>query len=142
MKTKNELIRKNIYYSEIPTEQCYHRLENNRKYLERELKPEKSVDDFLECFVISLDEHEEVCQFKGQRKKMAADLFNKILSSVHKGSYYVLLKTLAQTIPEIMMKNILDKIESTSEIQGKNFSFKTFLRCCYIQQLSWPRWSK
>lgn len=106
--------------------QCKHRLKENRELLEREIRPEKCVDDFLEGFILDLDEHEEILvQLSGQRKNMAKSLFDKVLSSVEKGSYDVLMKVLERQNPK-RFKRILEKLECTSDFQGKN------VRCIYF----------
>ncbi|CAC5390947.1 unnamed protein product [Mytilus coruscus] len=106
---------------EILIEQCKHRLKENRKLLEREIRPEKCVDDFLEGFILDLDEHEEILQLRGQRKKMAEFLFDKVLSSVEKGSFNVLMKVLEQQIPK-RFKRIFETLECTSDfkVERKN----------------------
>ncbi|VDI46654.1 Hypothetical predicted protein [Mytilus galloprovincialis] len=104
-------------HDEVLITQCKHRLKENRELLEREIRPEKCVDDFLEGFILDLDEHEEILvQLSGQRKNMAKSLFDKVLSSVEKGSYDVLMKVLERQNPR-RFKRILEKLECTSDFQ-------------------------
>lgn len=97
-------------------------MKENRVLLEKEIRPQKCVDDFLEGFILSLDEHEEIWRLGDCRKKMAEYLFDRILSAVDRGSYNILMRVLEEQIPK-RFKSILEKLESTTEIQGLKFSF-------------------
>ncbi|XP_063442152.1 uncharacterized protein LOC134722461 [Mytilus trossulus] len=99
----------------IQTKQCYHRLKKNRATLEDEMKPKKCADDFLEGFILSLDEHEQLWKLD-TRKKMAEYLFDRILLSVDRGSYSILLKVLEQQNPN-RFKKILKKLDVPSGFQ-------------------------
>jgi hypothetical protein len=98
-------------------EKCRHRLATNRKIVEKELKkPQQLFDDFLENFVFDIDDHEELCNLTGGRKEMAKCFMDKVLASVEKGSYDLLLHIL--------------KTEMCKLLWLLQFLFNDFPVCC------------
>jgi len=107
-------------------EKCRHRLATNRKLIEKELKkPHKLFDDFLENGVFDIDDHEVLCDLTGGRKKIAECFMDKVLTSVEKGSYDLLLHILKKemcNIPHVYQK-IVDALEKTPDQSGFNFFY-------------------
>ena len=104
-------------------EKCRHRLATNRKLVEKELKkPHKLFDDFLKKFVFDIDDHEELCNLTGGRKKMAECFMNKVLTSVEKGSYDLLLHILKTEMNNVYQR-IVVALDKTSDQSGLNFFY-------------------
>ena len=105
-------------------EKCRHRLATNRKLVEKELKkPQKLFDDFLENGVFDTDDHEELCNLTGGRKKMAECLMDKVLTSVEKGSYDLLLHILKRemcNVPHLYQRTVV-VLEKTPNQTGLIF---------------------
>jgi hypothetical protein len=73
-----------------------YRLASNRKHVEKEpKKPHKLFDDFLEIGVF------DICNLTERGKKMAECFMNKILTSVEKESYDLLLHILKKEMCNI-----------------------------------------
>ena len=107
-------------------EKCRHRLATNRKLVEKELKkPQKLFDDFLENGVFDTDDHEELCNLTGGRKKMAECLMDKVLTSVEKGSYDLLLHILKREMYNVphLYQRIVVALEKTPNQTGLIFFY-------------------
>jgi hypothetical protein len=106
--------------------ECRHRLATNRKLVEKELKkPQQFIDDFLENFVFDIDDHEELCDLTGGRKKIAKCFMDKVLTSVEKGSYDLLLhilKTEMCNVPHVYQR-IVVALEKTPDQSGLKFFY-------------------
>ena len=101
-------------------------MQTNRKLVEKELKkPQQFIDDFLENFVFDIDDHEELCDLTGGRKKIAKCFMDKVLTSVEKGSYDLLLhilKTEMCNVPHVYQR-IVVALEKTPDQSGLKFFY-------------------
>ena len=101
---------------------CRHRPPTNRKLVEKEpKKPQHLFDDFLEIGVF------DICNLTGRRKKMAEWFMDKVLTSVEKGSYDLLLhilKTEMCNVPHVYQR-IVEELEKTPDQSGLIFFIHT-----------------
>ena len=89
-----------------------YRLASNRKHVEKEpKKPHKLFDDFLEIGVF------DICNLTERGKKMAECFMNKVLTSVEKESYDLLLHILKKEMCNIShdYQTIVDALEKTTD---------------------------
>jgi hypothetical protein len=79
-------------------------------------------DDFLKNFVFGIDDHEELCNLTGRREKKAECFMDKVLTSVEKGSYDLLLHIL-QTEMYNVHQRIVVALDRTPDQSGLNFFY-------------------
>ena len=75
--------------------------------------------------MFDIDDHEELCNLTGGRKKIAECFMDKVLTSVEKGSYNLLLhilKTKMCNVPHVYQR-IVVALEKKPDQSGLNFFY-------------------
>ncbi|CAG2191551.1 unnamed protein product [Mytilus edulis] len=101
---------------ELTIEQQKNKIEQNKEHIQIYIFPRTCVYEFLESFVLSLDDWEKILELDTRQQK-ANYLLEQLIPTLHKGSYNV-LKNVLENQPNCAGKELLKTKESTETIQG------------------------